>query len=380
MSLSSFKNVKIKGIVTVLPENHINIDDEIEFYENKKMLERNKKILGLGTRHVVTDGVTATTLCEEAARILIKEKNIDISEIDTLIMTSINHDYNGNSDACIIQGNLGLSEECACFDTSGLGCTDVVYGLWLAHSLVQSGASKKCLFLEGSTSSLLSDVDNRNSNMLFGDAGVAILLERTQDEVPSYFHLQSFGKDWKKIVTPAGGFRFPIRKDIIDIKLKDVMGNPVHLWDSIMDGTEVFKFAIATAPNSINKVLEYAQKSFDDIDFFAIHQANAQIVRTVIMHSGLPREKASSKTFTKYGNCGGTSVALNFCDEMIDKKDFSDILFVSFGVGLSTASCILKISAEENLGVRFYTPDETVETREQMIAKWVKFCEGKEEA
>ena len=31
MSLSSFKNVKIKGIVTVLPENHINIDDEIEF-------------------------------------------------------------------------------------------------------------------------------------------------------------------------------------------------------------------------------------------------------------------------------------------------------------------------------------------------------------
>ena len=36
------------------------------------MLERNKKILGLGTRHVVTDGVTATTLCEEAARILIK--------------------------------------------------------------------------------------------------------------------------------------------------------------------------------------------------------------------------------------------------------------------------------------------------------------------
>ena len=98
------------------------------------------------------------------------------------------------------------------------------------------------------------------------------------------------------------------------------------------------------------------------------------------MHSGLPREKASSKTFTKYGNCGGTSVALNFCDEMIDKKDFSDILFVSFGVGLSTASCILKISAEENLGVRFYTPDETIETREQMIAKWVKFCEGKEEA
>lgn len=377
MSLSKFKNVKILGTVVVTPQNNINIDDEIAFYENSKMLERNKKILGLGTRHVVTEGVTASTLCEEAAKILIKEKNIDISEIDTLIMTSINHDYNGNSDACIIQGNLGLNEECACFDTSGLGCTDVVYGLWLAHSLIQSGASKKCLFLEGSTSSLLSDVDNRNSNMLFGDAGSATILEFSEEENPAYFHLQSHGKDWKKIVTPAGGFRFPIRKDIIDIKLKDIMGNPINLWDSIMDGTEVFKFAIATAPNSINKVLEYSNNTIEDIDFFAIHQANAQIVRTVIMHSGLPRDKSSSKTFTKYGNCGGTSVLMNFCDEMKNsEKDYSKIAFVSFGVGLSTASCILNIKPNANLGVRFYEPDETIETREEMIKNWIKFIEG----
>ena len=70
MSLSSFKNVKIAGAVVVTPQNHIDIDDEIKYYENPHMLERNKKILGLGTRHVVTEGVTASTLCEEAARIL----------------------------------------------------------------------------------------------------------------------------------------------------------------------------------------------------------------------------------------------------------------------------------------------------------------------
>jgi len=376
MSLSNFKNVKVTGMVTVLPENHINIDDEIEFYDNKKILERNKKILGLGTRHVVTEGVTASTLCEEAARILIKEKNIELSKIDTLIMTSINHDYNGNSDACIIQGNLGISEECACFDTCGLGCTDAVYGLWLAHSLIQSGASKCCLFLEGSVSSLLSDVNNRNSNMLFGDAGSATLIEYCEEKNPSYFHLMSYGKDWKKIVTPAGGFRFPIRKDIIDIKLKDVMGNPVNLWESIMDGTEVFKFAIATAPHSINKILEYSGLTRDDIDFFAIHQANAQIVRTVIMHGGLPKNRTSSQTFTKYGNCGGTSMLVNFCDEMTG-KEFNKVLFVSFGVGLSTATCVLNLTSDVNLGVYFYVPTPEIETRKQTIQKWIDFCEGK---
>ena len=365
-------------MVTVLPENHINIDDEAQFYANSKQLERNKKILGLGTRHVVTEGVTASTLCEEAARILIRERDININKIDTLIMTSINHDYNGNSDACIIQGNLGLSDEVACFDTCGLGCTDVVYGLWLAHSLVQSGASKCCLFLEGSSSSLLSDVDNRNSNMLFGDAGSATLLEYSDECVNSYFHLASYGKDWKKIVTPAGGFRFPIRKDIIDIKLKDVMGNPVNLWDSVMDGTEVFKFAISTAPKSIDKVLKFADMTRDNIDFFAIHQANAQIVRTVIMHGKLPKERSSAQTFTKYGNCGGTSVLVNYCDETY-QKNVNRVLFVSFGVGLSTASCVLNIDKEANIGVKFYKPAADIMTRVETIREWIDFCEGEKE-
>ena len=178
MSFSTFNQVKVSGIVCVVPENYINIDDEINFYGNDgKRLARNKKILGLGNRHVVSDGTTATDLCEHAAKILIDALKVNVQDIDTLIMTSINHDYNGNSDACIIQGHLGLSDECACFDTCGLGCTDAVYGLWLAHSLIQSGASRKCLFLEGALSSLITDKRNRHSNMLFGDAGAAVLLE-----------------------------------------------------------------------------------------------------------------------------------------------------------------------------------------------------------
>lgn len=211
--------------------------------------------------------MTASDLCEEAAKILIEEMQIDKQEIDTLIMTSINHDYLGNSDACIIQGHLGLSEECACFDTSGLGCTDAIYALWLAHSLVESGASKKCLVLEGSTSSLISDVRNRYSNMLFGDAGTAILLERSENDVSSYFHLQSLGKDWKKIVRPAGGARFPVKKDIIDKEISDSAGNVYYLWDLVMRGGDVFKFAVENAPKSINKLLDYAKKDRDDIDF-----------------------------------------------------------------------------------------------------------------
>lgn len=376
MTLSKFNNVKISSIVCVVPENKIDIDDEIKFYENSsKKLARNKKILGLGTRHVVPDGVSTSDLCEEAAKILINETNINIDEIDTLVMTSINHDYNGNSDACIIQGNLGLSEECACFDTCGLGCTDSIYGLWLAHSLIQSGASKKCLFLEGSLSSRITDIRNRNSNMLFGDAGAAILLERTEEVRPAFFHLKSIGKDWKKIVTPAGGFKFPVRDDITDIEITDPDGNILHLWDSIMSGGDIFKFAMEQAPDTVEKVLNFANKTRDDIDFFAIHQANGQIVRTVIMHAGLPKEKASAETFSKYGNCGGTSVLVNFCDQMY-KKQSNSVAFISFGVGLSVGSAILNFENAENLGVRFFKTPQNVKTRKDLIKEWTNYIKG----
>ncbi|MGG2141322.1 3-oxoacyl-ACP synthase III family protein [Symbiopectobacterium sp. RP] len=378
MSLSTFKHAKVSAIFCVLPENQKNIDDEIKFYENDAAkLSRNKKILGLGTRHVVPDGVTAADLCEAAARVLIEKMDVDVNEIDTLIMASINHDYIGNSDACIIQGKLGLSEECACFDTSGLGCTDAIYALWLAHSLVESGASKKCLVLEGSSSSLITNVRNRNANMLFGDAGAAILVDRSDKEYESFFHLKSLGKDWKKIVTPAGGGRLPVQRDIVDLEIMDPVGNPYHLSDSVMQGGDVFKFAIDNAPDSISKVIEYAKSSYQVIDFFAIHQANGQIVRTIINYAGLPKDKASAETFSKYGNCGGTSVLVNYCDQMFGKVSNST-LFVSFGVGLSVASCKLDLSDTINGGVTLYKTPDCIQSRDELISEWVKFIKNED--
>ena len=69
MPKTKFDHVKISGITAVVPEHFINIDDEIEFFNNdRKLLERNKKILGLGKRHVVDDRTTNADLCEAAAQ------------------------------------------------------------------------------------------------------------------------------------------------------------------------------------------------------------------------------------------------------------------------------------------------------------------------
>lgn len=372
MAISSFKNVKIDGLLTVVPETAINIDDELRYYGGDvHRLERNKKILGLGTRHVLPEGMTCIDLCEVAAKTLVDEMKVDVSEIDTLIVASINHDYTGNCDACILQDKLGLGEETACFDTCGLGCTDSVYGLWLAHSLVQSGASRKCLFLEGSSSSLISDRRNRHSNMLFGDAAAAVLLSPSEEIRPATFHLKSVGSGWRKIATPAGGFRLPVRKDIIDVEIKDPEGNVLHLWDSMMKGGDIFKFAIEQAPDTVEKVLSAAGLTRDDIGYFAVHQANGQIVRTVINHAGLPRERASSEAFTKYGNCGGTSVLVDLC--MHAQRDVGKVMLVSFGVGLSVASGVLDLGGAWLGGVRTTPASAHAKSRKELTQEWIDY-------
>lgn len=376
MSKSNFLHAKITGIAAVVPENVINIDDEIEFYKNdEKLLQRNKKILGLGKRHIVPDGVTNADLCEAAANRLITELSVEKNEIDALIVVSSSHDYIYPASACILQDRLGLSEDCACFDISGLACSAYVYGLWNAHSLIQSGAAKKCLLLVGDTVSRHSDKRNRNSNMLFGDAGVATLIEYTEHSIPSYFILGTRGSGWNKIVAPAGGSKLPIRKDIVDIEITDNRDNVWHLWDEIMKGMDIFKFTMEVAPKGIDDILKFSGKNKEEIDFFAFHQANKQIVDNIAKYVRLPKDQYSAETFTKYANCAAASIATNICDQLCGKNP-ENVLLSSFGVGLSWGFALLNMKDTKNLGISIRkTPDKLL-TREELVENWISYFKG----
>lgn len=370
MSKSTFNHVKISGITAVVPENFINIDDEIEFFNNDpKLLERNKKILGLGTRHVADDRTTNCDLCEAAARDLIDALNVDKDTIDGLIVVSSSHDYHYPASACVLQGRLDLSEECSCFDVSGLACSAYVHGLWLAHSLISSRAAKKVLLLAGDITSTHSDRRNRNSNMLFGDAGTATLLEYTDEEKTAFFYTGTRGKDWDKLIAPAGGYALPIREDIAGTFEKDASGNVWHLWDDIMKGLDVFKFATDVGPKGINAVLKYAGKTKEDVDWFAFHQANKQIVRTIGMYAGLPKDKFSADTFSKYGNCGAAAVTTDICHQL-QGKSVQTVCLATFGVGLSFGFALLDMKNTLIGGLRLYKTPENKMTRAEKIEYW----------
>ena len=373
MPKSKFNHVKISAITAVVPENYINIDDEIEFFNNDvKLLERNKKILGLGKRHIVDDRTSNADLCEAAAKDLFERLNLDKGLIDALIVVSSSHDYHYPASACVLHGRLGLNNECTCFDISGLACSAYVHGLFLAHSLISGGAAKHCLLLAGDITSLHSDRRNRNSNMLFGDAGTATLLEWCEEDNTAYFYTGTQGKDWDKLIAPAGGYDLPIRKDIADLEITDETGNVWRLYDDIMKGLDVFKFTTEIGPRGIREILDYAGRKPEEIDYFAFHQGNKQIVRTIAMYAGLPKEKWSAETFSLYGNCGAAAVTLDICRQLSEQK-VKNLCLATFGVGLSWGFGVVNMDKAQVFPIGLYKTPESKMTREQKIAYWIEF-------
>lgn len=376
MGFSCFNHVRISGIITVIPDKVINIDDEIQYYDNDvKKLERNKKILGLGCRYVLKDGLTCLDLCEEAAKQLISELNINTDEIDGVIVASNCHDFASPADACIIQGHLGLREDCTCFDIAGLSCSAYVHALMTAHSFIETGVMKKCLVLAGDMNSIHSDIRNRNSNMLYSDAGSATLVEYSEQERKAWFQTGTRGTAWDKIITPATGVRLPVRKDIADIEVTDELGNVWHLWDEILKGFDIFQFTMYVAPKSISDLLNFSGLSIDDIDYFPMHQANGQIVKMIAQHARIPANKTSGETFTKYANCGAASIVSAISDQLKD-KNVRKVMLVTFGVGLSWGSCIVDFDGVYNGGVRLFKMPDNVPSRQERIQKWISYFKG----
>ena len=375
MSKSSFNHVKVSAIKTVIPERYIDINDELEYFENnKKKLDRAKKMAGYGRRYILDKNSTVTDMCVDAAIKLFSEITVDINDIDLLIFVNQKPDYKEPCDACIAHGRLNLSQKCSTIDIS-LGCSGYPYGLWIAHSFIASGAAKRCLLLVGDAPSRVVHPKNRKSAQLFGDAASATLLEYTDSENTAYFIMGTDGKGWDKLIVPFGGLRLPIESDVIGLELEDKNGNFWTVNQSLMNGSDVFNFSIEIGSKLIQDIVEFSKIDFNDVDYFSIHQANKQIVENIISRVGIPIGKTTTETFTKYANNSTNSVVTVLCDQLVGKS-VNNVIICAFGIGLSWGCCLLDLRDMYNGGISTYYPHENQLTRQEQIVRWSNYFKG----
>ena len=347
MLKSVSENVVISGIATVIPKKELCLLNDASLYDgDEKQLKRVMRSSGFHTRRVVEEGVTASDLCEAAARILIKDMNIEPSTIDALIFLTQTPDYYIPATACILQHKLGLPIASAAFDVNQ-GCAGYGYGLWLASMLANAGC-KKVLLLVGDTSSKYTDMFKaHNSAPVFGDAGSATLVEYTPGAEPIFFDIGNDGSQYEAIMAENGGFRNVIRQDMF-------CEDGTFQYNARMDGLKVMEFTLSRVPQSVHNVLASAKVSKDEIDYFIFHQANKFILENIADSIDIPLNKVPMKTLSKYGNQSCTSIPSAICDAL--KNEVSSkklkLCLSGFGIGLSWVSVVINTSNIYCSGIR----------------------------
>lgn len=376
MAVCSFEDVRICGVKTVVPEHCIDIDDELQYFDNNpKKLARQKKMNGYGRRYIADDKTTVTDMACAAAELLLEEMGVGKSEIDLLVFVNQKPDFPEPCDACVAHGRLGLKKDCTALDIN-LGCSGYAHALMTAHALMSSGGYKKALLLAGDLCGRATDQTNRKSAPVFGDAASATLLKYEHGcGHKAYFVTGTDGLGYDKIIHPAGGMSLPIDTDVLSVKVEDTAGNVFNLLTGQMKGEDVFNFTMEVGPQLIKDTMAAAGWSSDDVDLFSIHQANKQIVEMVVDRAGIPAEKAPAETFSKYANNSTNSVVTVICDQGYG-RELKNVVLASFGIGLSWGGAAVDLSGMYNGGVTTYKTPKNALDRKDRINYWIKHFGG----
>lgn len=341
------KNVLVKGIVSAVPEKISRVDE----YRNMSDSEAKKfsQVTGIIQRRIASLNQTSSDLCTAAAEHLLQRMQWSKKEVEIIVMITQSADYPIPATAIIIQDRLGLSKNTLAFDVN-LGCSSYPYGLAIIGSTMRALGLKKGLLLIGDTSTKLCSYDDKSTWPLFGDAGSATAVEideSVDDQIFFDFHSDGSGKD--AIIINSGGLasKNPVDNTSLDIVeiAPGIKRSAHHLQ---LKGADVFSFAIKEVPSSIEKCLLTAGISVAELDFVVLHQANKMINDMIAKKIKCPAEKLLT-SLELYGNTSSVSIPLTMCVNAEKIHAGNSLLLSGFGVGLSWASCILRLASDMKL-------------------------------
>lgn len=340
MAIISYKHVGITAIAGCVPSRVIdNYHYDLDIWpedEVKKVVDK----VGVTERRFVDDKTCASDLCYAASERLISDNNINRDEIDLLVFLSQTPDYRMPATSILLQNRLGLPISTMAFDIQ-LGCSGFINTLSIVYALMQNHGFRKALLLNGETRSKVYSRKDRREAFIFGDAGVAALIERSEKFGDSHFSLNSDGSRGDLIMIPGGGYRNMSSEKTLREKVVDEYGNIRSDEQGSMKGADVFNFVIVEVPKDIKRLITATGEDIQGMDYYIFHQANAFINNYIAKKMKLNSERIPS-TIHKFGNTSSVSIPLTIASELKDKMHGNKKLMLSaFGVGMAWATAIV---------------------------------------
>jgi 3-oxoacyl-[acyl-carrier-protein] synthase-3 len=328
-------SVGILGTGSYLPDQVLTNKDL------EKMVETSDEWIvtrtGIRERRIAPKEMASSDLAYEAAVRALKKAGIAAEQLELIIVATVTPDMMFPSTACLLQDRLG-AKGAAAFDLSA-ACTGFIYSLASAAKFIESGMYRYALVVGVETLSKITDWEDRNTCVLFGDgAGAAVLGPVEEGYGFKSFVMGADGSGGVHLCLPAGGSRLPANAETVKDRLHYVK----------MNGREVFKFAVRVINSATDEAIEKAGITKEEIDFLVPHQANLRIIDSAMERLGLSPDKVVVN-LDRYGNMSSASIPVAL-DEAIEEgkiKEGNHLLLVGFGGGLTWASTILRWSTKE---------------------------------
>ncbi len=289
---------------------------------------------GIERRHFAAPGEQTSDMARAAAAAALERAGLSASELDLIIVGTISGDMPMPACAVFLQAKLGAS--CPAFDVSA-ACAGSIYGLALADGLIRAGSMRNVLVVGVELLSRIVDWTDRNTCVLFGDAAGAMVLRADSDPDRGVEHVRiaTDGSCADILKIPGGGSIHPAMdpKTVAD-----------RLGYVAMNGREVFKVAVRSLTDTVQRTMAETGLGHEDIDWIVPHQANLRIVNTVVERLGLPTDKVIVN-IAEYGNTSSASVPITL-DEGIRSGRIQPghrVLMMAIGAGMSWGSALVRM-------------------------------------
>ncbi|MFO7525129.1 MAG: beta-ketoacyl-ACP synthase III [Ignavibacteriaceae bacterium] len=327
--MSKKYNAMITGVGMYVPDK---IMDNAYF---EKIVETNSEWIvsrtGIKERRLLENGATSE-LGYKAAEDLFKNHNINRDEIDIIIVATVTPDMLFPATACLVQEKLGCKNAWG-FDLSA-ACSGFLFALQTGASFIESGAYKKVLVIGADKMSAITDYTDRNTCILFGDAGSAVLLEPTEDLTlgiqDSILRIDGSGKD--ALYMLGGGSLNPPTHETVDKKMHYIY----------QDGKAVFKVAVKGMADVSYEIMEKNNLKSEHVAYLVPHQANLRIIDATAERMGLSKDKVMIN-IDKYGNTTAATIPLCLTEYYRSGKikRGDKLVLAAFGAGYTWGSIYL---------------------------------------
>ena len=325
-------NCRVAGTGSYLPER------ELTNFDLEKLVETSDQWItertGIRSRRVAADNQVTSDLALIAAKNALAMAHMTPNDLDAIIFATVSPDQLMPNSACVLQKKLGARDIMA-LDISA-ACSGFIYGLSIANDMIAAGSYKNVLVIGAEILTRYMNYQDRDTCVLFGDAGGAVVATRAEDDDSSRIyshHLHADGTISDLFVFKMGGSAYPFSHENLD--------KGYHHME--MKGREIFKHAIRTMSQSCAEALEHNKMSGADVDWIIPHQANIRIIEGVAKHFGIPLSKVIVE-IERMGNTSAATIPVSLDRAVRDGRiqRGQNLLLTAFGAGITSGSLLMR--------------------------------------